>query len=177
LGGIAGAEQRALRSRSWIDEWLLGKLLLSAFEEWGLNAEEQYRALAMVKILTTHQLWFEPKSSEEASSEGTRQERPAPDRPPGTSRVLRALLGDTEIQEYLRINRYQEILWYHDESLDQLLTGLYLAAAVEALSSYPGDPVRCARLIHSRKAILDRIHRAKENSQYEVERLLAAVSD
>jgi glycosidase len=161
LGGVAGSKQKALQSRSWIDEWLLGKLLLSAFEEHGLSSEEQYRALTLIKILTTHQGWFE---------------QPTADQTAEAARVLRTLLADTEVQEHLRINRYQGILWFHNESLDRVLTGLYLTAAVDALSTAPEDPARCARMIRDRKAILDRIHKAKEASKYQVEGLLSALS-
>jgi hypothetical protein len=157
LGGIAGTEQKSLRSRSWIDEWLLGRLLLSAFEEQGLSREERHHAVSLIKVLTTHQLWFE-------------QERP------DAAAVLRTLLEDTEVQETVGINRYQEVLWYHEESLQQLITGLYLIGAVDALSSDPENPESCARLIRSRRSVLDSIRRAMETSEYRVERLLAAVS-
>ena len=177
LGSIAGAEQKALQSRSWIDEWLLGKLLLSAYEELGLSDGERHEALALIKILTSHQLWFEAPPSEATPSEGAQQERSTRDHPPEASRVLRTLLGEPEVQEYLRINRYQEILWYHDESLDRLLTGLYLIAAVDALSTAPEGAPRCARLMRARRAVLDQIREAKDASQYQVERLLTALSD
>jgi glycosidase len=177
LGSIAGAEQRAMQSRSWIDEWLLGKLLLAAHEELGLNEEQRQDALALVKILTSHQLWFEQPASQKTPATVTPQERSTQDRSNTASRVLRTLLGDPEVQEYLKINRYQEILWYHDESLRRLLTGLTLIAAVDALSTAAEDPPRCARLIRLRRAVVDQIRRAGDESQYQVERLLTALSD
>jgi hypothetical protein len=167
LGAVSGAKHRALQSRSWIDEWLLGKLLLAAFEELGLSAEQQRSALALVKILTTHQRWFE----------GTPEERSMQDQEPEAAGVLHALMADTEVQEYLQINRYQGILWYHGESLHRLLTGLHLIALVDALSRAADDPARCAETILARRAVLQRIRRAEELSEYQVERLLTAVAD
>jgi glycosidase len=177
LGGIVGAEQRALQSRSWIDEWLLGKLLLSTFEELGLKEEEQHDALSLIKILTTHQLWFEPQLPQAAPSPVTPKDKSTRDPSEEAARVLRTLLEDTEVQETLSINRYQGILWFHDESLVQVLTGLYLIAVVDALSTATDDPARCAGLIRARWAVLDQIHRAKESSKYQVERLLTALTD
>jgi glycosidase len=167
LGAVAGAEQRALQSRSWIDEWLLGKLLLSAFEELGLNGEQQSSALALIKILTNHQRWFESSGEEQSM----------PNQEPKAARVLRALLADPEVQEYLRINRYQDVLWFHGESLDRLLSGLHLIALVDALSAVPDDPVKCAQMIVARRAALYRILKAKELANFQVERLLTAVAD
>jgi glycosidase len=176
LGGIFGADQKALRSRSWIDEWLIGKLLLSAFEELGLNAEQQHGSLSLIKILTTHQRWFEEKSAGVKRSETGQQDQSTRSHAPEQARVLQTLLSDTEVQQYLRINRYQEILWYHGESLDQLLSGLYLIAVVDALSGAPEDPARWGRTIRARKTVIDQIQKAKEASKYQVERLLAALS-
>jgi len=183
LGGIAGAGRRVLQSRSWIDEWLLGKLLLSAFEGQGLSTEEQHSALTLIKVLTSHQLWFETPPSGGTSSPATPRNQSKQNQATGkkalsaeAARVLRTLLGDTEVQETLRINRYQEILWFNAESLDQLLTGLYLIAVVDAVNTASEDPARCAQIIRNRKTVLDQIHEAKDSSNYQVERLLTALS-
>jgi hypothetical protein len=172
-----------LQSRSWIDEWLLGKLLLSAFEGQGLSTEEQHSALTLIKVLTSHQLWFETPPSGGTSSPATPRNQSKQNQATGkkalsaeAARVLRTLLGDTEVQETLRINRYQEILWFNAESLDQLLTGLYLIAVVDAVNTASEDPARCAQIIRNRKTVLDQIHEAKDSSNYQVERLLTALS-
>ncbi|UCF99919.1 MAG: alpha-amylase [Spirochaetaceae bacterium] len=185
LGGIAGCEQKALQSRSWIDEWLLGKLLLSVFEELGMNEEEGRHSLNLIKVLTSHQLWFEASSPEQGEGQRvvTRRagmhNRPASKGrvPVSAVRVLRTLLSDTEVQEYLRINRYQDILWFHGESMDRLLAGLFLVAVVDALSTGADDPEGCVRQISARNAILEEISKAKENSDYRVENLLAVLRD
>ncbi len=171
LGGITDRRERALQSRSWIDEWLLGKLLNSVLEELGLSGEDSRLSLTLIKILTSHQFWFDPKTTEapepeQSGRQGIDSAEPA--------QVLRALLADTEVQEYLRINRHRDILWFHGESMDQLLAGLFLVAVVDALARTPEDPGRCLRTIRARKAILEEIHRAKAGSKYQVEELLAA---
>lgn len=161
LGGISGPQQRALKSRSWIDEWLLGKLLTSVLEDLGLSGEDSRRSLALTKILTSHQGWFDPQTGE-----GPEQ--------PQSARVLHTLLEDTEVQEYLRINRHRDILWFQPESLDELLAGLLFVAVVDALTAPGDDPEVRVQTIRARKSILEKIHRAKESSEYQVEKLLAA---
>jgi hypothetical protein len=161
LGGISGPQQRALKSRSWIDEWLLGKLLTSVLEDLGLSGEDSRRSLALIKILTSHQGWFDPQTGE-----GPEQ--------PQSARVLHTLLEDTEVQEYLRINRHRDILWFQPESLDELLAGLLFVAVVDALTAPGDDPEVRVQTIRARKSILEKIHRAKESSEYQVEKLLAA---
>jgi len=174
LGGISGRRQRSIQSRSWIDEWLLGKLLISVVEEMGLSSEESWHSLTLIKILTSHQAWFDPRAGEEPEGKQSVQKRRQSSEP---MRVLQTLLRDTEVQEYLRINRHRDILWFQPESLERLLAGLFLVAVVDALAGAPGDPGRVLRTIRARKAILEEIRRAKESSEYQVEKLLSAAKD
>jgi len=174
LGGISGRRQRSLQSRSWIDEWLLGKLLTSVLEELGLSGEESRHSLTLIKILTSHQAWFDPQEGEEPEGKQSVQKRRGSSEP---MRVLKTLIGDAEVQEYLRINRHRDILWFQPESLDRLLAGLFLVAVVDALAGAPEDPGRVLRTIRARQAILEEMHRAKESSEYQVEKLLAAAND
>jgi hypothetical protein len=174
LGGISDRQQRALQSRSWIDEWLLGKLLTAVLEELGLNSEESWHSLTLIKILTSHQAWFEPQTGEEPEPKQLTQKRKGSS---GPMRVLQTLIGDTEVQEYLRINRHRDILWFHAESLDRLLAGLLLVSVVDALADPTDDPMARLQLIRKRKSTLDKIRRAKEISEYQVEKLLTAAKD
>ena len=174
LGGISGRRQRSLQSRSWIDEWLLGKLLTSVLEELGLSGEESRHSLTLIKILTSHQAWFDPQEGEEPEGKQSVQKRRGSSEP---MRVLKTLIGDTEVQEYLRINRHRDILWFQPESLDRLLAGLFLVAVVDALAAPIDDPKARLRMIRIRKSILDKIREAKKISEYQVEKLLAAAND
>jgi len=174
LGGISDRQQRSLQSRSWIDEWLLGKLLTSALEELGLSSEESWHSLTLIKILTSHQAWFDPQTGEEPERKQSIQKRRESSEP---LRVLQTLIGDTEVQEYLRINRHRDILWFHAESLDRLLAGLLLVSVVDALAAPVEDPKARLQIIRNRKSTLDKIRKAKEISEYQVEKLLTAAKD
>ncbi|MBN2553711.1 MAG: alpha-amylase, partial [Spirochaetales bacterium] len=172
LGAVWGPQRRALQSRSWIDEWLIGKLLASVLAELGLSDEEQQRGSILIRILTSHQSWFDAPASGES---GGQRSAGGESRPLEPAAVLRSLLADMEVQEFLGINRYQDILWFRAESLQQLLAGLYLIAVVEAASRKAADPEGCARSILERRAALETIRAAGESSGYRVERLLSAV--
>jgi glycosidase len=156
LGKITGGAEWAQQSRSWIDEWLLGKLLAAALQELGLTEGQAWRSLALVKILTTHQRWFVA----EAGSL------------PSAYQALLSLLGDREVQEYLQVNRHGGILWFRDESFEELTAGLLLVAAVEALAEPGPQPAQTARIFAGRVEVLDRLRAAKERSGYQVETLL-----
>ncbi len=148
-------------SRSRIDDWMLGKLLAACLRELGLNGDETRRALALIKILTSHQRWFEADVARSPKA-------------PGAEAVLETLLSDSEVQEYLAFNRYRGALWFHSESLDELLEGLLLIAALDALAQPGTSPEQREHLVLQRKTVIERIQAAKKQSDYQVEKLLAA---
>ncbi len=82
------------------------------------------------------------------------------------------LLGDRDVQEYLQVNRHGGILWFRDESFEELTAGLLLVAAVEALAEPERQPPEIARVLAGRVEVLDRLRAAKEHSGYQVEMLL-----
>jgi hypothetical protein len=159
LGKIMNETDHAQHSRSWIDEWLLGKLLVPTLQELGLAEGEAWRCIALVKILTSHQEWFEPQDGQ----------------PPTTRGILVRLLTDREVQEYLQVNRHQGVLWYNAESFDELIAGLRIVAAVDALAAAKQKEIR-QRLV-DRSELINRIEEAGERSGYQIEQLLELSMD
>jgi len=145
LGGVVSAADRAQISRSWLDEWLLGRILASALGSLGLDETVAWQAVAVVRVLITHQRWFD-------------SEAPAAERPYIT---LESWLRDDEVRQLLGINRYQGILWFRHESFLALLRWMLLIAVV----SHGVDPAD--------SAVIEALRRAEAESGYRVERLLA----
>jgi hypothetical protein len=151
LGRMAGTPDSAGESRSWIDEWRLGRFLAGAFTELGLDEGGAWWRTGLVKILTAHQQW----------SLGTAQA------PVNTYTVLTALLGDEDVRNFLRINRHQDVLWFNSEAFDELLGWLLLIDLVRA-----GGEVEA---VLPAFAVINDLHLAKEASGYQIGRLLDAV--
>ena len=73
--------------------------------------------------MTSHQSWFETPELEHAYQ------------------LLEALLSDTEVQQLLRVNRYQDVLWFDKHAFDRLLWWM-LTVAVVSLSAGTGTARR-----------------------------------
>ncbi len=172
LGMVLGEAESAPRSRAWIDEWQLGKVVAGILSE--LNQEQGSVGwrVTLLKALVTHQRWFaEVVKGKQAASQ-----------------VLEVWLADLDVQQFLGINRYQGILWYNREALDQWLGWMLVLAAVESLSHKAvspslasevsaGDSIRETRRTGTRPfldcyRLLKRIQRAAEKSDYRVEALI-----
>ena len=181
LGKVAGEAGFAERSRSWIDEWLLGKVLAGALQDLDLDENAAWQAVAVVKLLSSHQGWwilarpeFSPEARDEAESiisapgaqftgEAERAPRPA-------YAVLENLLKDDQVRQLLGVNRYGDVLWFNKEAFEQLLWWLMVVAAVQIMAVRPS--AEAATDVRSAYHVIQQLDQAKDGSNYQVEELL-----
>jgi hypothetical protein len=156
LGRVANGASSAHTSRSWQDEWLLGKIMASVLEDLGLDEGSAWWAVATVKVLTAHQRWFETHCSVENRS----------------YRVLKSWLGDNEVQSFLQVNRYQDVLWFNDEAFDQLLWWMSLVAIVGITSDADRSVAEAGGEVTACYHLVKQLQQAKDESGYRLERLL-----
>jgi hypothetical protein len=157
LGDVLGESNGPARSRSWIDEWLLGRILAACLQDLGVSVGESLRAIDLVRVLTIHQGWFGEEAGDPAA-------RPL--------RLLQAWFEDLDVQRYLGVNRYQGTLWFNQESYEQLLGWMLAVAAVAELAQ--GGAGAQARLVEHYRLIRQLLE-AGERSGYRVEGLLEEV--
>jgi glycosidase len=160
LGRILGETDCARQSRSWLDEWLLGRLLGRALQDLGLEESKAWAAVQLIGLLTTHQCWFQTEGPPELRS----------------YRVLEAFLKDSEGQQFLRVNRFQDVLWYTQEALEELLWWLFVVAVVQS-SADPRRPApEVAEEIAGYHRVLRDVQRAGQQAEHRVEKLLEGVA-
>ena len=115
LGKLLDQDNYSDQSRTWIDEWLLGKLIASGFKDLGLSETAAWRAVGMVKVLVGQSIWQCGGALEEDQAYQT----------------LQSWLKNIDIQSFLGVNRYQGILWFNREAFYELLWWAFAAAVVE----------------------------------------------
>jgi glycosidase len=142
-------------SRSLIDEWLLGKIIIQALTASDIPPQEAYEAGQLLKILVAHQYWYldAPKKKKAVS-------------------LLSSWLEDPEIQNYLRFNRYEGVLWFNKEAFDKLTRSLLTVSLINIqvepeLSDKKKTKrsKRCYKIIHT-------MRKASEISGYQVGKLI-----
>jgi hypothetical protein len=151
LGKVVNQKDFPELSRSWIDEWRLGKTILDVMSDLGVEEEPARRSVTLIKLLTVYQSWSEEKKP---------------------SRVLDSIIKDTDVQQFLQINRYNDILWFNGEAFDHLLWWLMVVAAVE-ISSDPQRPAhQGARDLEDSYGTIQKLKEAAKKSGFQVEKLL-----
>ena len=113
----------------------------------------------LIKLLTGHQRWFEVKLSDQ---------QPA-------YQVLDSLLKDGEVQQFLQVNRHNDILWFNKEAFDELLWWLMLIAAMEISSDFLRPAIEVVKDLESCYAMIQTFQEAEKKSDYQAEKLLEAV--
>ena len=151
-------------SRAWVDEWLLGKHILHTFKDMGIKLESAERNLILVKILITHQhVWGRGSSLNNNAYQ-----------------MVLTLLEDHEVQQFLSVNRYQDIIWFNKEAFEYLIWILYVASIIQitassGLASLAKKEEHLIERILKNYSTAQKILGAGKLSQYQVERLIAAL--
>ncbi len=158
LGKMQSREEYAAQSRAWIDEWLLGKILAGALQDLGLDEAAAWWAVGTDKVLINHQDWFAPAASAEDRA----------------YRVLVTWLRDGEVQQFLRVNRYDGILWFNREAFDQLSAWMLTIAAVSIAADAERTQEEVAREIAGCYEVIGKLKQAAGSSEFQVVKLMEA---
>ena len=158
LGRIMGEEEAIERSRSWIDEWLLGRIFTRSLQELGTSETEALNSIVMIKILIRQQQWFESIHPKNQSA----------------YTLLRSLLQDEDVRHFLQVNRYQNVLWFNKEAFEQLLGWLVTIAVINLQSDPDLDQSQIDDRIAEQYRIIQQLDKAQSKSDYQVEKLLEA---
>ncbi|MFN8496585.1 MAG: alpha-amylase family glycosyl hydrolase [Anaerolineae bacterium] len=161
LGDMMGEPDAGGQTRTLIDAWRLGRVIAPALEGLGMTDATAWRAVATIKLFSEHDKWFGT-----AGAPGLR-----------AYRVLESWLRDSEVQQYLGVNRYQGVLWFNHEAFEQLLWAALLHATIGLLANET-EPSAAASSqvvqgIAERYAIIERLQEAEKDSKYQIARLMS----
>ncbi len=157
LGKMQRPEGDPDLSRSWMDEWRLGRLLAGVLRDLGLDEGAAWRSVNSINVLVKHQAWCR------ASDAGEERAYPA----------LVSWLKDGDTQRFLHVNRHEGILWFNRESFEQLLAWMMTIAAVRITAGAERDD-SVARAVVDCYGVVERLQAAAEASEYQVVKLMEA---
>jgi hypothetical protein len=156
LGKVTGELDYERTSRAWIDEWLLDRVVAGVLHGLGVDVGTAWHRVLLIKLLTSHQRWFEIETSK------TKRARD----------ILRLWLDDDDVTRFLQVNRHNDVLWFNKEAFEQLLWGMFAVATI-AISADPSRPAnRIAEEIVACYDVVRALQRAQNASEYRVEKLM-----
>lgn len=144
-----------------MDEWLLGKIISKTLQGLGLEAWISKERVDLVKVLVGHQEWYVPSTGKLSAYE-----------------VVNTWLKDQAIQQWIKVNRYEGVLWYNKEAFEQLVWWMHTIAILQITSQANGSEVDKQVLQPTYKEcyqLVQKILEAEESSGFQVEALLAGL--
>jgi glycosidase len=159
LGKAVGGEGFAAQSRSWIDEWLLGKTIAATLQDLDLDEGTAWWAVGTIKILVNHQDWRKLETTEADRA----------------YQMLASWLRDNEVQQYVQVNRFRDVLWFNHEAFQQFLGWMLTLASIEISADPELSPEQVAHEIVACYDVIHAIQLAEETSEYQVAKLMEAV--
>ncbi len=156
LGSAASTDTVPEQSRAGLDEWLLTKIVEEVLYSVDMTPGEANRILVLVKILTSHQNWWEVQEPLKLDA----------------VTVMQNLLRHSEVQDYLQINRYRDVLWFNHESFVDLMNWLTGVAVLDVLRDGAQEKKEMCRTISERFSVIKDLLNAEKKSGYQVEKLI-----
>lgn len=159
LGKVVSDQNYNLRSRSWMDEWLLSKYVQLTLQKLSTKKKDDpMEAISLIKIMINHQNFCQVNDFEMNDN----------------NIVLRSLLSDPEIQSYLQFNRYQNILWFSAEAFLEFSRWLSLIMIIKSFAKNQDNP---HKPIEKWMNIIFTWIEAARESDYQVEKLIDLLSN
>ena len=145
----------AEQSRSWIDEWMFDRLLTNVFRELDFDDKDIWEALSLIKIFTTHQHWLSDKDTFNIYT------------------ALEPFLGDSEVQQFLQVNRYKNILWFNQETFELLLSWMLLTGIIAI--TVKNENAKEALTVNDLHKAITKLRQAAAQSQYQLGKFIELI--
>ncbi len=133
-----------MQVRSWIDEWLLSRVIETMLRNLGADDHKSAQTVAAVKLAISLPEMFAADDQERAD------------------RLLEMILQEPDTQQFLNINAFQGTVWFNREGFRDLLRWLVLGAQLFAPTE---------RALEQRYSTVERLSTALEQSSYQIDKL------
>jgi len=160
LGGMVDSDRSADLSLDWYDEWLLRRPLTQALKELGVETGLRQHAVNTVRVLLTCHHWLPQAAIAEV-----------PHKVDAYSVIYRAL-SRRDVRIYLRVNRFEDVVWFNQEAFDEFVWWLAWVSTIEVGLQGDADLVSHLVMIHQ---LVQQLKGAEAASGYQIDGLLAAL--
>lgn len=157
LGKLSSVEDFEAITTNWIDEWHFTRVFSQVNRAVGLTEEAVGESGELLRIMITHQGWF-------SSSSGLAERE-----------ILQSWLNNTTVQNFINLNRYEDVVWFNRERFESLVWAMSLVAVFEVFAGGKGS----ASAMIERILLVDQLAKtfllASGKSGYQVQKLLEAL--
>jgi len=155
LGALSGSAEPQAVTLDWYQEWSFGRILSGAAIELGCDIGQATQIGDALRILIEQQHWFS----------SSKKMTPA--------EMARGWFGNQDIQRYLEVNRFNEVLYYNQERFEAFIWWMAAVAMVEAALDSKAGPSLLVEQALLVGGLVQKMIDAEKKSSFQVARLLA----
>lgn len=159
MGEIVQDEEATLRSRIWMDELLLSRIIAETLRDMGMEESSVSKGVMIVKIFTLHRNYCKGKKAREMC----------------LSNILEDLLKDEDVRSFMQVHRFQDVLWFNKEAFEELTQWMFIISTIHVLSDESLESEQITQSILHCYRLIKALDKAKQQSSYQVDKLFEAV--
>ena len=152
-GRLSKRDEYTVQSLSWLEELQLNKPVADTLRNMHTGESESQNLQLLLRIGISHQDWYEVTKKE--SLQG----------------IMKNWFADPEVQNFLRVNRYQEVLWYNREAFNDFIWWMAVLALCKHAADPATDSTSLTEVILHLKEITTELRKIDEKSGYKFDRL------
>jgi len=153
IGKLTDQKEYPEQSLSWFAELQLNKPFLETLRNMQTGETEFQQQNLLLRIGISHQDWFEDSRKEPLQS------------------IVKDWFSDPEVQNFLRVNRYHEVLWYNREAFNDLVWFMALLALCKHCADPATDATTLTEVMLHLHEIMTALKKIEQKSGYKFDRL------
>jgi hypothetical protein len=159
IGRAKGADEGGLLSQSWAEEWQLYKTAAVVFEQLGFSEEQIAHAIKALHLVSGQRNWYDRLGKLPLAE------------------IAKNWFSTPEIQTFLQVNRFEDILWYNREAFGDFLWWMAVTALVNCEMKPQCTRSDSAETLLGCETILQQLLKADEASEFQLEKLIEAIHE
>jgi glycosidase len=144
---------------SWLDEWQFLRIIKETLASLGLDETQKDEISTALRVMIGEQDWFESVGQKPLFE------------------IVEHWLADVEVQRILRINRYQDAIWFHKEGLEDFLWWMMAVTIIQSASDPRATSVQIVERMIAAYEITLKLQDLAPKSGYQLEKLLSLIED
>ena len=154
IGRAKNPADDGLLSLSWAEQWQLFKTFADVLQQMGFAEKEIDNAIKALKLITSQQNWYDQYNNT------------------STPALAQIWLSNPEIQNFIEVNRFEDILWYNSEVFADFLWWMVTISAIHSQMK-PGSSLNeLFEVLIGSCEICSLMSAADQKAEYQLEKLL-----
>jgi hypothetical protein len=144
---------------SWYDEWQLSQRLVECAQQLGVDQADALRLPISLRLILSQQRWYEENAGLPVH------------------RIVENWLADPDLQRYLGVNRYKDVLWYSKEAFEDLIWWMVAVSLLQASTRPDWSAAHLVERLIGSYEIACALMEASRKSGFRISGLLSALRE